>query len=301
MKEMLTINNLTKSFGKKTVLKGIDFKISEGEIVGLVGANGAGKTTIMKSILGLASYQAGEITIDGKMVSTTSHQALEEVGALIEYPGIYPFLSGYDHLKLFSENNTKEELDEIVADLHMTDYINRKAKSYSLGMKQKLGIALALLNRPRLIILDEPMNGLDPQATRDVRELVLKLSKKGTSFLISSHILGELEKIVDHFIILNKGKIIQAMSVEELNAGHSHYVMLTTTDNEKAKEVLTAAKYELQVDRSVKIKMSENADLANIIQVLYDNKIQINDVRHQENDMEESLLNLLDQKDGGKA
>lgn len=298
---MLTINNLTKNFGKKTVLKGIDFKISEGEIVGLVGANGAGKTTIMKSILGLSSYQTGEITIDGKMVATTSHQALEEVGALIEYPGIYPFLSGYDHLKLFSENNTKEELDEIVADLHMTDYINRKAKSYSLGMKQKLGIALALLNRPRLIILDEPMNGLDPQATRDVRELVLKLSKKGTSFLISSHILGELEKIVDHFIILNKGKIIQAMSVEELNAGHNHYVMLTTTDNEKAKEVLTAAKYELQVDRSVKIKMSEDADLANIIQVLYDNKIQINDVRHQENDMEESLLNLLDQKDGGKA
>ncbi|MHC9533436.1 ABC transporter ATP-binding protein [Dellaglioa sp. L3N] len=298
---MLTINNLTKNFGKKTVLKGIDFKISEGEIVGLVGANGAGKTTIMKSILGLVSYQTGEITIDGKIVSTTSHQALEEVGALIEYPGIYPFLSGYDHLKLFSEKNTKEELDEIVADLHMTSYINRKAKSYSLGMKQKLGIALAILNRPRLIILDEPMNGLDPQATRDVRELVLKLSKRGTSFLISSHILGELEKIVDHFIILNKGKIIQAMSAEELNEGHNHYVLLTTTENEKAKEILKAANYELQVDRSVKIKMNDEDNLAAIIQVLYDNKIQINDVRHQENDMEESLLNLLDQKDGGKA
>ncbi|MHC9536569.1 ABC transporter ATP-binding protein [Dellaglioa sp. BT-FLS60] len=298
---MLTINNLTKNFGKKTVLKGIDFKISEGEIVGLVGANGAGKTTIMKSILGLVSYQTGEITIDGKIVSTTSHQALEEVGALIEYPGIYPFLSGYDHLKLFSEKNTKEELDEIVADLHMTSYINRKAKSYSLGMKQKLGIALAILNRPRLIILDEPMNGLDPQATRDVRELVLKLSKRGTSFLISSHILGELEKIVDHFIILNKGKIIQVMSAEELNEGHNHYVLLTTTENEKAKEILKAANYELQVDRSVKIKMNDEDNLAAIIQVLYDNKIQINDVRHQENDMEESLLNLLDQKDGGKA
>lgn len=301
MKEMLTINNLTKSFGKKVVLKGINFTIAEGEIVGLVGANGAGKTTIMKSILGLSNYQTGEITIDGKIVSTTSHQGLEEVGALIEYPGIYPFLSGYDHLKLFSEINTKEELDEIVADLHMTDYINRKAKSYSLGMKQKLGIALALLNRPRLIILDEPMNGLDPQATRDVRELVLKLSKRGTAFLISSHILGELEKIVDHFIILNEGKIMKAMSTTELSDSSKRYVLLETTSNEQAKVLLKAANYELAVDQTVKVKVDEQDTLANIIQVLYDNKIQINDVRHQEHDMEESLLNLLDSNDGGKA
>ncbi|WP_409022831.1 ABC transporter ATP-binding protein [Dellaglioa sp. P0083] len=298
---MLTINNLTKSFGKKVVLKGINFTIAEGEIVGLVGANGAGKTTIMKSILGLSNYQTGEITIDGKIVSTTSHQGLEEVGALIEYPGIYPFLSGYDHLKLFSEINTKEELDEIVADLHMTDYINRKAKSYSLGMKQKLGIALALLNRPRLIILDEPMNGLDPQATRDVRELVLKLSKRGTAFLISSHILGELEKIVDHFIILNEGKIMKAMSTTELSDSSKQYVLLETTSNEQAKVLLKAANYELAVDQTVKVKVDEQDTLANIIQVLYDNKIQINDVRHQEHDMEESLLNLLDSNDGGKA
>lgn len=298
---MLTINNLTKSFGKKVVLKGINFTIAEGEIVGLVGANGAGKTTIMKSILGLSNYQTGEITIDGKIVSTTSHQGLEEVGALIEYPGIYPFLSGYDHLKLFSEINTKEELDEIVADLHMTDYINRKAKSYSLGMKQKLGIALALLNRPRLIILDEPMNGLDPQATRDVRELVLKLSKRGTAFLISSHILGELEKIVDHFIILNEGKIMKAMSTTELSDSSKRYVLLETTSNEQAKVLLKAANYELAVDQTVKVKVDEQDTLANIIQVLYDNKIQINDVRHQEHDMEESLLNLLDSNDGGKA
>ncbi len=162
----------------------------------------------MKALLGLIHYQEGTIQINGLPISPTSHKGLKEVGALIEYPGINPFLTGYDHLKLFSETKDKATIDNLVAMLKMTEYIQKKAKSYSLGMKQKLGIALALLNSPELVVLDEPMNGLDPQATRDVREIILSLAKTGTTFLISSHILSELEKSLTSLLLLIMVKLL---------------------------------------------------------------------------------------------
>ena len=138
------------------------------------------------------------------------------IGALIESPGIYPFMSGYDNLKLLNESKNSNDIDTIVSQLKMNEYIHNKAKTYSLGMKQKLGIAIAFLNRPQLIILDEPMNGLDPKAVRDVRELIIK-STRGRYFLISSHILSELVKITNSIFIINKGKIVTETTEEELN------------------------------------------------------------------------------------
>ncbi len=209
--DVLTVEHLTKKIGNKTILKDISLNLKRGQIVGLVGANGAGKTSLMKVILGYSSYQEGNFE-----VIENKHKK-SNVGALIENPGIYPFMSGYDNLKLLNETKNTHDIDTIVSQLKMDEYIHNKAKTYSLGMKQKLGIAIAFLNQPQLIILDEPMNGLDPKAVRDVRELIVKKAKKGVTFLISSHILSELVKITNSILIINKGKLITETTEEELN------------------------------------------------------------------------------------
>ncbi|MDU3952324.1 MAG: ATP-binding cassette domain-containing protein [Staphylococcus epidermidis] len=200
--DVLTVEHLTKKIGNKTILEDVSLNLKRGQIIGLVGANGAGKTSLMKVILGYSSYQDGTFRI------IENKNKKSNVGALIENPGIYPFMSGYDNLKL---------LNTIVSQLDMDDYIHNKAKTYSLGMKQKLGIAIAFLNQPQLIILDEPMNGLDPKAVRDVRELILKKAQEGVTFLISSHILSELVKITNSILIINKGKLVTETTEEELN------------------------------------------------------------------------------------
>lgn len=208
---VLTVEHLTKKIGKKTILEDVSLKLDRGQIAGLVGANGAGKTTLMKVFLGYSSYQEGQFN-----VIENKHKK-SNIGALIESPGIYPFMSGYDNLKLLNESKNSNDIDTIVSQLKMNEYIHNKAKTYSLGMKQKLGIAIAFLNQPQLIILDEPMNGLDPKAVRDVRELIIKKAQEGVTFLISSHILSELVKITNSIFIINKGKIVTETTEEELN------------------------------------------------------------------------------------
>lgn len=208
---VLMVEHLTKKIGNKTILEDISLKLDQGQIAGLVGANGAGKTTLMKVILGYSSYQKGQFN-----VIENKHKK-SNIGALIESPGIYPFMSGYDNLKLLNKSKNSNDIDTIVSQLKMNEYIHNKAKTYSLGMKQKLGIAIAFLNQPQLIILDEPMNGLDPKAVRDVRELIIKKAQEGVTFLISSHILSELVKITNSIFIINKGKIVTETTEEELN------------------------------------------------------------------------------------
>lgn len=207
---ILTVENLTKKIGNKTILENISLTLNSGQIIGLVGANGAGKTSLMKVILGYSSYQEGNFKV------TEIKEKKSNIGALIENPGIYPFMSGYDNIKLLNETKNTHDIDSIVSQLKMEEYIHNKAKTYSLGMKQKLGIAIAFLNQPQLIILDEPMNGLDPRAVRDVRELIVKKSKEGVTFLISSHILSELVKITNSILIINKGKLVIETTEEEL-------------------------------------------------------------------------------------
>jgi ABC-2 type transport system ATP-binding protein len=210
--DVLTVEHLKKKIGNKTILKDISLNLKRGQIVGLVGANGAGKTSLMKVILGYSIYQEGNFE-----VIENKHKKKRNVGALIENPGVYPFMSGYDNLKLLNETKNTQDIDTIVSQLKMDEYIHNKAKTYSLGMKQKLGIAIAFLNQPQLIILDEPMNGLDPRAVRDVRELIVKKAEEGVTFLISSHILSELVKITNSILIINKGKIVTETTEEELN------------------------------------------------------------------------------------
>ncbi|KAF0494174.1 ABC transporter ATP-binding protein [Pediococcus acidilactici] len=211
--EIAELTNVKKKFGKKLALDSINIKIPRGKIVGLVGPNGAGKTTLMKIILGITPPDQGVVEVHGKTVKTHDHSMLENVGALIEYPDLYPFLTGYEHLKMYSKNN---KFNGVIHQLEMESYIHKTSKNYSLGMKQKLGIAIALVKHPDFLILDEPMNGLDPIATRELRQLIKKLNQTGVTLLISSHVLSELEKIIDRMTLHKNGRVMLDESMDDL-------------------------------------------------------------------------------------
>ncbi|MBN7274354.1 ATP-binding cassette domain-containing protein [Ligilactobacillus pobuzihii] len=296
MENILTVSNLNKSFNNKKVLQDVNFSIPKGKIVGLIGPNGAGKTTIMKIILGLIGFQQGTIKVESQMISVDRHAALAGVGALIENPGIYPFLSGLDHLKLFAEKETTpEQINQLVTDLKMDKYIKQKSKKYSLGMKQKLGIALALLNQPRLVILDESMNGLDPEATRDLRHLILKQAKLGTTFLISSHILGELEKVAQDLLVIDQGKIVKQTTTQALLNSSQQYLDLKTADDKAARQALLENNYELTTDEGLKIAFKADDEVSKILDIMAEEQIKVLDIEHEKGDLEGSLLSLLAQ------
>lgn len=222
---MLEVKKLDVFIGRKQIIKGVSFQVGDGEIVGLIGPNGAGKTTIMKTILALTKFK-GQVLVNHQTVTSNHHQALLKVGALIEHPALYPYMTGRQNLALYAQSEV--EIDELARALEMEAYIDARAKGYSLGMKQKLGIALALLNHPDLVILDEPMNGLDVEATILVRNLILRMAQKGTAFLISSHILSELERVVSNVVLINKGKILLTDSLKNFQSGNSRYYQITT-------------------------------------------------------------------------
>jgi ABC-2 type transport system ATP-binding protein len=207
---ILKVEHLNKNYGHFHALKDVSFDVPAGKIIGLVGANGAGKSTIMKSITGIISFDSGDIQIDGKAVSKANREALINVGSLIESPGLYPFMSGWDNLKLYSSlgNTSDSDFNEIVNLVGSESFIHRKVKGYSFGQKQRVGIALAMINKPDLLILDEPLNGLDPVGIRDMRNALIAYKQTGKSILLSSHQLRELEAVADDYVFIDHGEII---------------------------------------------------------------------------------------------
>lgn len=289
--KILSVRGLNKSFKHKQVLFDVNFDCQAGRIVALVGANGAGKTTIMKAILGLIK-SSGEVEIAGKRVSFNHSVSSSDVGALIEYPGIYPFLTGRQHLEMFAQDLTY--LDQLVAKLKMTAYIDRPANKYSLGMKQKLGVALALINRPKFVILDEPMNGLDPQATRDLRNLIEEEAKKGTSFLISSHILAELQKFADDVVIVKYGRVVKNSTMAELLAQDQLLITLKTSDDKQARQVLAAADYKVLATPELKIVCQTEADVETALVLVQERGILIKNLFRNSGDLEKTVLDLIE-------
>ncbi|AXX64500.1 ATP-binding cassette domain-containing protein [Bombilactobacillus bombi] len=285
---MLEVNNLNVDIGRKKIIKNITFQVKTGAIVGLIGPNGAGKTTIMKTILGLTKF-TGQISMDNHPITEGNHKILSEVGALIENPAIYPFLTGLQNLKLYSHD--KNNMQQIVIQLGLEKYIEDLAKNYSLGMKQKLGIAIALLNQPKLVILDEPMNGLDIEATILVRKLIQQYARSGTSFLISSHILGELQKIMSEAIIINEGKLVinRAMSrFQRIN--HQHYQILS--ENQKIASDLLA-KNNIQIKKSGNYLCIDAKDVFLAEDLLYKNNLRLLELLPKKIDFEQVVVSLL--------
>lgn len=275
-------------------MNNINFTVQQGHIIGLIGANGAGKTTIMKAILGILSFD-GKITINDKDVSIRQHQPLQSVGALIEYPGLYPYLTGREQLRLFSTGKDREQkVNNIISKLRMDHFADQKTKGYSLGMKQKLGVGLALLNNPQFVILDEPMNGLDPKATKDLRDLIVQEKQNGVTFLISSHILSELQRIADDVIVINHGEIVTSTTMDNLLAANKKFYLIETSNNEMASDLLLRNNYPVENKSVLIIPITDNFSINDLLQLLLSNNITINDIKQQDGDLEESLLKVLD-------
>lgn len=217
--KVLEVSNLSKSFGKRKVLDNINLTIHEGDIVGLIGPNGAGKTTLIKTILSLYKYDSGNVKICGFDTKKDLENALSKTGSIIENPDMYLHLTGKKNLKITALINNikdKEYIDEMVKFVGLDDRINDKVKKYSLGMKQRLALANALIKKPKLLILDEPTNGLDPRGIKELRVMLKKIStEQNMSILISSHILSEVENICDRVIIIDKGNIVSEFGIEE--------------------------------------------------------------------------------------
>jgi len=297
MSSILSVQNLNKSFGNKHVLHDVSFDLKPGHIVGLVGPNGAGKSTLMKTMLGLFNYDSGSIKIAGETVTPQKHESLSKVGALIEYPGIYPFLTGWDHLQLFADGDHQLiHIQKIISQLNMDSFIKRKAKGYSLGMKQKLGIALALVNFPELVILDEPMNGLDPEATKELRDLIISESQHGTTFLISSHILSELQRLAQDLLIIDEGRIVQQTTMHELLASQGKQtIMLMTSDDKKTRQLLKKARFKTTPDPRVEVVATDDNTMPEVLRLLVEGGVDILDVTRLEGNLESSLLEVLKQ------
>ena len=219
-KKVLEVKNLNKKIGKKQILKDISFYINEGDILGFIGPNGAGKTTAIKLILGLQSITSGEIFINGYNVEKNYRKAIEKVGAIVENPDSYMYLTGYDNLKMNArlyKGVTKKRIDEVVRLVGLENRIKDKVSKYSLGMRQRLGIAIALLHKPNLLVLDEPNNGLDPEGIRELRNLLRKLAREeNIAVMIASHNLSEIETLCTTISIINKGEVIETDALEHI-------------------------------------------------------------------------------------
>lgn len=209
--EVLLAKGLTKQVGRKILVKEVDISIGKGEIVGLLGPNGAGKTTIIRMLTGLISRNAGTVKINSNDLDENFEGCMEDVGAIIENPEFYKYLSGWENLKQFARMSRKtitdEEIKKVVERVRLTESIQNKVKTYSLGMRQRLGIAQAIIHHPSLLILDEPLNGVDPKGMHDFRQLMREIVQDGTSILISSHLLSEMELLADKIIIIEEGKL----------------------------------------------------------------------------------------------
>ncbi len=236
MSKLLEVTNLNKYFGKKQVLKNVSFSIDEGEILGFIGPNGAGKTTTIKLILGLQRINSGSISINGYDVVKDFSKAIEKVGAIVESPDMYMYLSGRKNLELIArmyKGITKERINEVIKLVGLESRINDKVSKYSLGMRQRLGIAASLIHNPNLLILDEPTNGLDPEGIKELRSILKKLAKKDNiGILISSHNLAELESFCTDVCIIKNGEVIESTSVKEAKKidNTTYLIKLNTTE-----------------------------------------------------------------------
>ncbi|MFR4287227.1 MAG: ABC transporter ATP-binding protein [Enterococcus italicus] len=238
MENILEVQNVQKKIGSKVIIDEVSFHVPKGKIVGLLGPNGAGKTTLIRMIVGLMRLSQGEITIANHSLKKTYRQAIAEVGAIVENPEFYNYMSGMDNLMQYARMSKKkvtpEEILAIIKQVHLEDHIGKKVKTYSLGMRQRLGVAQALIHHPSLLVLDEPMNGLDPMGMKEFREMIRDLKNQGLSVILSSHQLSDIELVADELVIVQNGKVTHQVSMNELK----NQQLTMIIESQKTEEVI---------------------------------------------------------------
>ena len=254
---VIKVQSLSKNFGALKAVDELSFEVKAGQVYGFLGQNGSGKSTTIRMLLSLIHPSAGQIEIFGQSLSENRSAILEQVGAVIERPDLYPYLTAREHLTLFAKLRqqpvTAAKIDATLSQVGLFARANDKVQTYSLGMKQRLGIGIALLHDPALIILDEPTNGLDPQGIADIRELIKSLSKEqGKTVLVSSHLLSEIEQIATHILIIHQGKKMAEGPTETLLDPNKTIVQIKTLDDLAAKNILLQSDFKGHVlDRKV--------------------------------------------------
>lgn len=298
-KTVLKCENLNKKFGKKQILKNVSFEMQEGDILGFIGPNGAGKTTTIKLILGLQSITEGKVCINGYDIEKQFTKAIKKVGAIVENPDLYMYLSGYENLKLIAnlyQGIDKERIDEVVKLVKLENRIKDKVSKYSLGMRQRLGIAQAILHKPNLLILDEPTNGLDPEGIKEMRELLVDLAKnEKMAILISSHNLAELDNLCTKVCIIKNGEIIETSDISGIKREEGkQFKIFEVGDSKKAKVILPEA---IEVTKNqFKLDISREK-IPEIIIKLVENDIKIYGVKEEEKSLEQAFF----EKTGGNV
>lgn len=293
MENLLEVKNINKFFGRKQVLKDVSFTLKEGEILGFIGPNGAGKTTTIKLILGLQSIGSGEVVLNGYNLKKDFEMAIEKVGAIVESPDLYMYMSGKKNLELIAnmyKGIKKERIDEVVKLVGLEARIKDKVSKYSLGMRQRLGIAAAILHKPNILILDEPTNGLDPEGIKEIRDLLKTLAKQEKiGILISSHNLSELENIVTDVCLIKNGEIVSISGIEDIKKGGNTSYIFKLNKVTGLSKLLKEYK-NIVHDKFVTIECMED-DIPKIVNLLVENKFKIYGIREDVVSLEEAFLN----------
>lgn len=304
MDYILRTINLSKNYKDKEVITNVNMNVKKGEIYGFLGQNGAGKTTIMKMVVNLVKPSVGEIEIFGEKLNNESYETLKRIGSIIEYPVFYDKLTGRENLEIHCEYMgyyDKGDIDKALDLVNLKGIDNKPVKDFSLGMKQRLGIARAIITKPELLILDEPINGLDPLGIKEMRDILKMLNKEyNITILISSHILGEIEQVADTIGIINNGSLVKEVSMESIRESNTEYIEIVTKDCTKAAFIL---ENDLNISnfkvidniliRIYDLKLSQK----DISKVLILKDIEIEAISRKNNTLEDYFLNLLN---GGK-
>lgn len=299
--KVLEVKGVKKKLGKREIIKGLDLSVNEGEIFGFLGPNGAGKTTTIRMLVGLISPNEGEIMVCGKSILSEKEQALKNVGAVVENPELYKYLSGRENLMQIARIRkvSKEEVEELIELVGLKDRINDKVRKYSLGMKQRLGLAAALIGNPKLLILDEPTNGLDPSGIIDFRDVVKKAAKeRGMAVFISSHILSEVQNLCDRVAFINNGviKSIEDIHDNTMETETDSLTLVVSSDKKEAIEVLrnigfvnsaTAIEEEIHI-------IVEAGNTTNVLKVLLQNNVLVEEIYKNRKGLEQRYMELVE-------
>jgi ABC-2 type transport system ATP-binding protein len=294
LETILTIKNLNKRYGRIQALKNVSFEIKKGNVYGILGPNGSGKSTTLGITLNVVNATSGEYQwFDGAL---ETHEALKKVGAIIERPNFYPYMTAYENLKLVCKikNINYSKIEEKLELVGLIERKDSKFSTFSLGMKQRLAIASALLNDPEILILDEPTNGLDPQGIHQIRDIIKKVASLGTTILLASHLLDEVEKVCSHVVVLRKGEILYAGLVDGM-AANEGFFELEADDNSTLKTVLAthpAVDKIVADDTKILVYLKSDLKASDLNQYLFQNGIAVNHLVKRKNSLEEQFLAL---------
>ncbi len=297
MNTILTLENLSKKFGSLTAVNNLSFSIEKGNVYGILGPNGSGKSTTLGIVLNVVNKTSGDFRWFGGTVTT--HDALRKVGAIIEHPNFYPYMTAVQNLELVCKIKEvpSEKIEEKLELVGLLERKNSKFSTFSLGMKQRLAIASALLNDPEILILDEPTNGLDPQGIHQIREIIRKIASQGTTILLASHLLDEVEKVCSHVVILRKGVSLYSGSVDGMNASHG-FLTLQSKDLTALENAMDGhpsfGKMKREGD-SLIVYLNSPMDASEVNRFLFEKGISVSHLVKRKESLEEQFLELTKQ------